>query len=428
MADFDNNHDSDLDYEDEGENYLASYKRSRIIKQIVSVIAALLILTVSVFAALFINAKTNEKKPLPADDSSAVTNESSEAESSDMAVSDDESITESETESSTESEDGTSSEPDESDDVSMPILYGVTIDSIYVYGDVGLQYFASSSVAEGKFADTLNSYRNAFPSSVNMYSIIVPTYAEFYKFDDGKKIGQSQTDSIARINAKLASGIKPVDIIPKLEEHNTEYLYYRTDINWSPLAAYYAYVKFMEEIGQTPVALDVYEKGTIAEFVGSSYIRSQAKQLLEKPDYIDFYRVDKKYPSNVTQYFYDGTVYKNSQLVFKNVSGITNGYQIFGAETRYVRVKTTAGTGKKLLILRENSATAFLPYLLPHFDEIHAVDTRYFHKYSNEAITDFVKDMGITDVVFMYYSTSANTGARISELNALITKRNAEIE
>ena len=419
MSEFEKNFENEP--EDLHEDYLSLQKRSRIIRQSISIFAALLILTASVFAALLTNAARRNKTPNDTSQTNSLSDISIIESNGD--VSDEESALTSETESKS---DTSSTVSETSSETSKPILYGVTIDSIYLYGDVGLQYFASSSVAENKFADALNAYRNAFDSNVRMYSFIVPTYAEFYKFEDGRKVGQSQKDSIARINSKLAEGITPIDLVSALEAHSDEYIYFRTDTNWTPLGAYYAYEKFMEEIGDEPVALKDYEMGTIDEFIGACYLRTKADQLLENPDYVDFYRVDKKYPKSlVTQYFHDGTVYKNSQLVFRNVAGIHDGYQIFGAETRYVSVKTEAKTGRKLLILRENSAAAFIPFLMPHFDEIHAVDTRYFAKHSNLSITDFVKEFGITDVAFMYYTTSANNGTRINEINALLTERNS---
>ena len=420
MSEFEKNFGNESN--ETNEDYLTIQKRSKIIRQTISIFAALLILTASVFAAMLTSAR---KRTTPPPTENSHTNSLSEI-SMEQGTSEQSYDNESTPVSDVESQDNTSVASEPQTETSKPVLYGVTIDSIYLYGDVGLQYFAASNVAETKYADALNAYRNTFSSEVRMYSFVVPTYAEFYKFNDNRKIGHSQKDSIARINSKLSEGIVPIDVVSALTEHADEYIYFRTDTNWTPLGAYYAYAKFMEQIGEEPVALKDYEMGTIDEFVGACYVRTKADQLLDNPDYVDFYRVDKKYPKGlVTQYFHDGTVYKNSQLVFKNVAGLHDGYQIFGAETRYVSVKSEAKTGKKLLILRENSAAAFIPFLLPHFDEIHAVDTRYFSKHSNLAITEFVKDFGITDVAFMYYSTSANNGTRINEINSLLNERNS---
>ncbi|HBL84105.1 MAG: hypothetical protein A2Y17_12635 [Clostridiales bacterium GWF2_38_85] len=409
----------------ENDEYLEEHKRSQLIKYGISIAAALIILLITVFFAFFVNAKYTNN-----DNSKSSASEVSENSQTESIYEDSDNTSEISEINNSEISDisdvvseTVESQPEESIETSEPVIYGQTIDGVYLFGDVGLQVFGSSSLAETKYAAALNAYRDAFSSDIKMYSILVPTYVEFYKFTDNRVICQSQKASIDSIYSKLDNGITSVDIYTTLKDHISEYLYYRTDVNWSPLAAYYAYCEFIKEIGDMPIPLSTYETGKIDEFLGMSYIRTKAKQLEDVPDNIDFYRVDRKYPSNVTHYFTDGSVYKNSQLVFKNVAGITNGYLIFGAETQYTSIITANTTGRKLLVLRESSATAFLPFLVPHFDEIHAVDIRYFDEYTKESIADFAEEKGITDILFINYINSANTGYRIDDINKLLGDR-----
>lgn len=63
--------------------------------------------------------------------------------------------------------------------------------------------------------------------------------------------------------------MKVVRVFDKLMEHKDEHIYFRSDVHWTALGAYYAYRAFCEASGQE--AADINEdftKGTYEPFLG----------------------------------------------------------------------------------------------------------------------------------------------------------------
>ena len=63
-----------------------------------------------------------------------------------------------------------------------------------------------------------------------------------------------------------------LNLLPLLQEKQSEYLYYRTDHHWTTLGAYYGYSAWAESIGLTPWSRDSFTEETVTEsFYGTTY-------------------------------------------------------------------------------------------------------------------------------------------------------------
>ena len=62
-------------------------------------------------------------------------------------------------------------------------------------------------------------------------------------------------------------------------------------------------------------------------------------------------------------------------------------------------ITTQAKTGKKILVLKDSNANAFIPFLIPHYDEVHVIDPRYW----NGALPQYIKQNQIKHVLFAHY-------------------------
>ena len=76
-----------------------------------------------------------------------------------------------------------------------------------------------------------------------------------------------------------------------------------------------------------------------------------------------------------------------------------NQYEVFlGGNYPLITINTTAGTGRRLLLLKDSYANSFLQFLLPWFDMIQIVDPRYY----TEDLRSLMEVNGITDVLILY--------------------------
>lgn len=409
-----------------------------------SAFASVIILVASLFFSYMIYNNNNREKPIVNPDVSQLIDSSSEINSieqqeSSEAMSNDESVidesietsydevSEPNIESDDESIDDTSID-EESQEESVATIYGETFNNIYVYGDTAVTLLGGSASNEEKFAKLVNDFKNKLGDTINLYTAIVPTYVDFYKNGEGKRVTTAHQDEIIQnIYSHINDSVITVDIYSTISEHIDEYLYYRMDPNWTPHGAYYGYREIAKAMGFDPTPLDEFEKGFIEEYAGENYRNVKLTQLLNNPDSITFYKVDKLFPATVNHYYTDGTERTDTQMVYGSVSNpLSYGYMIYGDRGYYSNAFTENTNGKKLLVLKDDSGISLSPFFMAHFEEIHIADIRYFKSYSNHTLDSFLSENEITDVLILLYTSNARSTYRINNIYEFLNGAESE--
>ncbi|HHV98805.1 MAG TPA: hypothetical protein GXX36_04405 [Clostridiaceae bacterium] len=270
-----------------------------------------------------------------------------------------------------------------------------------------VQLFKFNKEGMSYYSEVLNKYREKIGDDVKMYSLIAPTASEFIKLRKYKGITDSQNDAMDFLRSKLDSSIKSVNVYDALNKHKDEYIYFKTDHHWTALGAYYAYAAFMELKGETPVPLEKYEERKIEGFLGSSYTKTLNKELEKNPDTIYVYMPFTNYKYEM----YYGDKCKEAEVIDMSYAEGKDKYLVFlssGGATWSV-IKTDIKNGKKLLVMKDSYGNTFVPFLLPHYEEIYVVDSRFYSKYSTgKNIVEFIKDNGINEMLFVHYMEDVN--------------------
>ena len=267
-----------------------------------------------------------------------------------------------------------------------------------------LEPFRSKPGAADRYAGAVNAYKSELGDSVRVYCMVVPTSAEFYCPDTARAWTSGQKEEIARIYSALR-GVEPVDAYGVLSEHSSEPVYSRTDHHWSPLGAYYAAQRFAEKAGAGFRDLSHYRREVVRGYVGSMYKFSGDAAVKTAPEQFAYY-----VPQGVdysTTYVghtkakgakaYTATEPFAGSFFIAHKDGSGSAYCTFmGGDTRTAVVKTGAGTGRKLMVIKDSYGNALPGYLFYAFDEIHVVDFRYFT--GNPA--GRIRREGITDLLF----------------------------
>lgn len=266
--------------------------------------------------------------------------------------------------------------------------------------------FKYSAPAAEKYADALNRFRKSVDSNVRVYSLLAPTSVEFAMNEDSKKLTESQKDAFAHINKRLDSAIGQVDAYGGLYDHKDEYIYFRTDHHWTALGAYYAYSKLMDTIGEKSVPLNQYKKSDIKEFLGTAYKQTLRKELKAHPDTLTYYIPFTEY--TYTMHTSSGKAIERKAVDPNYAKNSSTFYATFlGGDYPWGEIKTNNNNGKRIVVIKDSYANAFVPFLLPHFEKVYYLDPRHY----KGNIIDFVEEQKITDVLFLNNSTVArNTG------------------
>ncbi len=295
---------------------------------------------------------------------------------------------------------------------------GILVNGVDMYGEkAGIMMFGGNDKQGERYANLINAYKKALGDNVNVYNLIVPTSVEFYLPKKYSKYSNSEKDEIDFIYSKLDERVIPVDAYSVLKEHKDEYIYFRTDHHWSDLGAYYAYTAFCKAIGQTPPALSDYTVKTKDEpYVGSLFGYTNDITLKNNPDTFTYYMTKSDFKGE--SFYYNTLKSAGANPIYHEYASGSGMYGMFlGSDSMHIKITTSAGTGRKIVMFKESYGNAFAPYLIDSFDEIYVIDIRYFGRNA----VDYIKQVGATDVLFINNVFAANTSMLIDGIERMLT-------
>ena len=287
--------------------------------------------------------------------------------------------------------------------------------SIITLGNRAVEIFYGNEENAMRYSNTISKLKQALGEHVTVYNMVVPTSVEFSLPKKYQHMSTPQKPVIDKIYDNLDSKIKTIDAYKVLKKHNNEYLYFNTDHHWTSLGAYYAYEQFAKEAGFKEKSLDEYEKYSKEDFLGTLFTQTQDTKLKEKKDIVEYYKIPVDY--EVYRYEKGNENTAVSSTLYADYADGVNAYSVFlHGDFPLVKIKNNdSNNGKKLIVVKESYGNAFVPFLIPHYDEIYVVDSRYY----NSNLKKLVDDQEIKEVLFINNIFAANTGKIVRTLEGL---------
>lgn len=238
------------------------------------------------------------------------------------------------------------------------------------------------------------SYINTFVEKcpVPVYFGLIPTAAQIWA--DRLPENAPTADEVRWIQTCYdSSNAYPIDMLGTLDEHSEEEILYRTDHHWTSLGAFYGANEIFQAVGLTPLVSQEYEPVIVSDqFQGTLW--SSAGAWWIEPD-----SMEKWVPGaqvQVTSWFdtkpEEGSLYHDTYLEEKDK------YSFFLGGNQPLCVIKTAGSGGKLLVIRDSYTDALAPFLTERFSEIHLFDLRY----NKSHVLEYVEENGIDTVLILY--------------------------
>ncbi|MGN1118791.1 MAG: DHHW family protein [Oscillospiraceae bacterium] len=296
---------------------------------------------------------------------------------------------------------------------------------IAVVGTRALMLYGGSYSVGETYADVMNLYKEILGDDVNVWSMIIPTACEFYSPPEVQAYCGSELNNINHVIERL-DGVRAVDAYTALAEHTKEDIYLRTDHHWAALGAYYAAQEFAKTAGLPFADISTYEQRVVHDYVGTMYAYSEDIVIKNNPeDFVYYVPTTVNYTTTYYNYILeDGkivgaeTPYEGNFFI-KYGDGNGMAYCTYmGGDAKIVNIHSDAGTGRRLIIFKDSYGNALPPFLFGSFDDIWVVDMRYF---THNAI-DFIKEKGITDVLFANNAFHAATASTVTYYNKFLTQ------
>ena len=250
-------------------------------------------------------------------------------------------------------------------------------------------------------------------NSATIYDIVVPnSFGVNLDEDIQKNMNTSnQGEAINYIYKKLNKSIKTVETYNQLRNHNSEYLYFKTDHHWTALGAYYVYRSFCETKGIHPHELGNYKKKKFPDFLGSFYAYSnQSKALKKNPDTVEAYIPIATNKEKITPR--EGKPYQYDIISDANKFSSANKYLAFiGGDQPLIEINNPKlKDDSSCIIIKESYGNAFVPFLVDHYQYVYVVDYRY---YTGDVAKVAAKHTN-TDIIFL--NNTAATSVEKSKL------------
>ena len=273
--------------------------------------------------------------------------------------------------------------------------------------------FYSGGYNRDYFVQYVNAFARDLGDGIQTYVMTAPTHSEFYTPRGFEEYNASQRYVIDYIGERLSDNIININCCDILEQHRSEPTYLRTDWHWQPLGAYYAASEFAKAAGVPFADISTYEKNDYDGFVGSQYsVTTLDARLLNDPETFTYYKPSNKH----TCYYYDTSYNLELEKWPIFIPGNVSYSSIFGGDSKIVRIETDVNNGRKLAVLKDSYGNAEIPFYVGSFEEIYVIDVRWF----NLNAIDFIKEQGVTDVLFSMSTVSA-TGQNADHIDRIRT-------
>lgn len=288
---------------------------------------------------------------------------------------------------------------------------------MYVMDNKILNLFFSSEAASKYYAKTISEFKQALGDDVKVYNMIAPTHPEFAipqsLIDNGTVSTTSQAENIKLIYQSYTADVIPINCYNELSRHNDEYIFFNTDHHWTGLGGYYAYKAFAEQTEQTPLELSDCTENKIENFEGTLLEYAPETPL----DTVYYYTFPYDTYAQVKRQSASDELSDTSVYFEGETSGVNSyGVFIWGDNALFVEHNDNLNSGKKIAVVKDSYGNAVAPYLTANYDEVHVIDYRYF----DTKLSDYCKENGINEVLFINNEMSCNTASSIDQMKTIL--------
>ena len=294
-------------------------------------------------------------------------------------------------------------------------------DAVYRVGDTGYEMYSYVDSTAKKYADNVNAVADALAGKANVYMLPIPLSSGISLPDElyGKDVFGDQKEAEQKIIGYMNGNVKSVALYDALLAHRTEYVYFRTDHQWTATGAYYAYEQFCKAKGITPTPIASYKADEYDGFLGTFYRDSNQNATMgANPDKVVAY-----HPLS-TEATLDYGDSENANLTRGKIiydesdapASLKYGAFITGDNAYSVINNPDVTDSSSCIVVKESFGNAFVPFLTDHYQTIYVLDYRYW----KGSISQFAQDKGVQDVLFVNNLSAIRSTALVGYLHNVV--------
>lgn len=176
-----------------------------------------------------------------------------------------------------------------------------------------------------------------------------------------------------------------------------DYVYFRSDMHWTPEGAYLVYCEMVKAAGLTPTPWEEFHIETEENFLGTYYRDNPSNYMKNNPDTLTLVTPD--YPVEFRRITGKDT-YKVIPLLDMNAKQ-SDRFSIYlgGSAGPWSYTVSDNGKTENCLVITDSFGLPFVPMVATNYGQVHYLDTRYYSKSTvGYTVADMMEKYNITDV------------------------------
>ncbi len=248
-------------------------------------------------------------------------------------------------------------------------------------------------------SSVISKVANVLPEGGQLVFTMVPqsNVANTYISAKNKEYFTSETEKIVQaFTPDNVTALSTADILDEYMKRG-EYVYFRSDMHWTPEGTYAVYREMVAAAGQEPTAWEDFVITTEDNFLGTYYRSNPADYMKENPDTLTLVTPD--FPLEWRRITGKD---KYTVIPFMNMDANKNDrYTIYlgGPAGPWTYAESENGKTENCLVICDSFGLAFVPMIATNYKQTHYMDPRYFDEAKvGYSLREMIENYGITDV------------------------------
>ncbi len=296
----------------------------------------------------------------------------------------------------------------------------ISLGPVIQIGDTAFNQLGFSQYSTEVYAGTLNTLAEKLKGTgVTLVSAPAPTSVGVMV--EGDKLAElncaRQDEMLAYMHSLMSEDIVRVDTVNNLIEHNSEYIYFRTDHHWTALGAYYTYEAVMEALGKEPAPLDSFTEWDQGEFEGTLYWQARNPRKLKRDNVFAYIPQGE---ISMMVYGNDDYGYERPLINDQTNNNVSNKYLCFisGDNALSIITNESIPDAPSCVLVKGSFGNCFAPFLTQNYHKVYVVDYRKYYRYT---MSQFVEKYEVDDIIVLPYMI-ATQGAEGTDLFKYLLK------
>ncbi len=228
------------------------------------------------------------------------------------------------------------------------------------------------------FTKVLDRVAALLPEDGTLVFTMVPSSKVANRYVSAKEKTDFSSAPEALVEAFGARNVHAVSTAAVLEPsiRAGEYVWFRTDMHWTPLGTYKVYREMIRLAGFEPVEWDDFDIRTEERFLGTAYRDEPSDYLRARADQLDI--LSPKFPVEFRRITSPG---QYTEIPFLNDRAPSfDRYSVYlgGPNGPWTYAECDNGKEDRCLVITDSFGLAFVPMAAQHYGQVHYYDPRYF--------------------------------------------------